>query len=195
MSDEDPTPDPDQPDPPQPDPDAPEATDPPDAPEAPKPDELPPGVQAKLSKANREAANLRQRLKELEPLAAKAKELEQANQSDLERATNERDSHKSRADKAESVVKRWDVAAANAPEHATFAQVKAVAKRLQGDTDDDLEADAAELFELLAPKPADPPARVPARPAERMPRGGGDPDEPPEETDPKKLAALIPRGR
>lgn len=193
MPDEDPTPDPDQPDPQQSDPAAPEA-DPSDAPEAPKPDELPPGVQAKLSKANREAANLRQRLKELEPLAAKARELEQANQSELERATNERDSHKSRADKAEAVVRRWDVAAANAPDHATFAQVKAVAKRLQGDTDEELEADAAELFELLAPRPAEPAARVPARPAERMPRGGGDPDEPPEETDPRKLAALIPRG-
>jgi hypothetical protein len=43
--------------------------------------------EAELKKKNSEAANLRKRLKELEPLAAKARELEDANKSETERLT------------------------------------------------------------------------------------------------------------
>lgn len=134
---------------------------------------------------------------DLKSKATKYDELEQANKSELERATNDRDSHKSRADKAEAAARRFEVAFASAPEHVTPAQIKAVAKRVTGDTDEDLESDAAELFELLAPKPAEEPEtpRVSSRPTERMPRGGGDPDEPPMEMDPRKLADMIPRAR
>lgn len=42
-------------------------------------------AQAKIRKANQEAANLRKRLKELEPLAAKAKEIEDAQKTEAER--------------------------------------------------------------------------------------------------------------
>jgi hypothetical protein len=42
-------------------------------------------AKAKIHKANTEAANLRRRLKELEPLAAKAKELEDAQKTEAER--------------------------------------------------------------------------------------------------------------
>ncbi len=45
-------------------------------------------AQAKIKKANNEAANLRARLKELEPLAARAKEIEAASQSETERAVS-----------------------------------------------------------------------------------------------------------
>lgn len=49
-------------------------------------DELPAWAQAKLSKANREAHNLRTRLKEQEPLVAAAQEAKRANMDDLQRA-------------------------------------------------------------------------------------------------------------
>lgn len=78
-------------------PDAPEPDAPPDAPEAP-PDGDPPRpeddgpfdearARAKIAKSNSEAANLRKRLKDLEPLAKKAQELEDANKSDSQRLT------------------------------------------------------------------------------------------------------------
>lgn len=144
-------------------------------------------AKAKIAKANQEAANLRKRLKELEPLALKAKELEDANKSETEKLSEDRDGHKGRADKAESSLRKITVALDAAPEGASLAQVRAVAKRLSGDTDEELAADAEELFELLgaAAKP-----KVPGKPKENL-KGGNDPDEPVEETDPRKLAELI----
>lgn len=130
---------------------------------------------------------------DLKSKAEKLAELEKANQSAEERLSGERDTFKSRAEKAEAALKRREIAEARAPEHATSAQIKAVAKRLAGESDDDLEADADELFALLAPAPEAKP-KTPSRPRERL-RGGGDPDDEPEETDPRKLAALVPRRR
>lgn len=139
----------------------------------------------KLSRQNEATAKQR---------ADALKKYEDANKSESQRLQEERDSHKTRAEKAEAALHRREIAETRAPEHATVAQIKAVAKRLAGDSDDDLEADADELFALLAPAPQTPAAKTPSRPKERL-RGGGDPDDEPEETDPRKLAALIPRRR
>jgi hypothetical protein len=72
-------------------------------------------------------------------------------------------------------------------------------KRLQGSTREELEADADELLENL--KPADGKDGETNRGNGRAPRttprerlsGGGDPSKEPEELDPRKLAAKIPR--
>jgi len=114
----------------------------PEAPEA-KADEQetfdPERAQAKIKKANQEAANLRARLKELEPLAAKAKELEDAGRSELEKLTaraetaeRERGEHIARALRLEVAFEKG----------LTPAQ----AKRLVGGTRDELEADAEEIL-------------------------------------------------
>lgn len=60
------------------------------APEAePSPeDELPEWAKAKLHKANREAQNLRNRVRDLEPLAQEAAERREAEKTDLQRATD-----------------------------------------------------------------------------------------------------------
>jgi chromosome segregation ATPase len=139
-----------------------------------------------IRKKNQEAANLRKRLKELEPLAAKARELEDANKSETEKLVEDRDTHKSRADTAEVSLRKLTAALEAAPEGATLAQVRAVAKRLSGDTEEELAADAEELYELVGAKKT----KVPGKPKENL-RGGSDPDEPVEETDPRKLAAQI----
>lgn len=130
----------------------------------------------------------RQNEKTAKTTAERLREYENQNKSEAERLQEDRDSHKSRAEKAEQSLRKREVAEEFAPEHATVAQIRAVAKRLTGDDDDALEADAKELFDLLAPAKS----RTTARPQERL-RGGGDPDEPVEETDPRKLAARIPR--
>jgi len=134
-----------------------------------------------LSRQNEKAAKER---------AAALKKYEDANKSEAQRLEEERDSHRTRAEKAEAALKRREVAEERAPEHATPAQIRAVAKRLAGDTDEELEKDADELFALLAPAPTG--SKTASRPKERL-RGGSEPDEDVEETDPRKLAALIPR--
>jgi hypothetical protein len=130
--------------------------------------------------------------------AAALKKYEDANKSESERLQEERDSHKTRAEKAEAALKRREIAEQLAPDHATVKQISQVAKRMSGEDDDALEADAKELFDLLAPAPepteSKPGTKTPARPKERL-KGGADPDEEPEETDPRKLAALLPRRR
>lgn len=135
----------------------------------------------KLSRQNEKTASER---------AAALKKYEDANKSESERLQEERDSHKTRAEKAEAALRRREIAEQAAPDHATAKQIAQVAKRMSGDDDDALEADANELFEWIAPAASTP--KTPSRPKERL-RGGAEPDDEPEETDPRKLAALIPR--
>lgn len=128
--------------------------------------------------------------------SSKLQQYEDASKSDLERWEERANTAESRAGTAEAKAKALEIAIERAPEHATLAQVRAVAKRVRGEDDETLEKDADELFELLAPAPSEPKAgtKTPARPKERL-KGGADPDEEPEETDPRKLAALLPRRR
>lgn len=63
-----------------------------------------------------------------------------------------------------------------------------LARRLSGSTREEFEADADSLLEDFGP--STPPVRQRTR--ENL-RGGGEPDEEPQETDPAKLAANIPR--
>jgi hypothetical protein len=69
---------------------------------------------------------------------------------------------------------------------------EAQAKRLVGETEEELEADAEELLASFGHKDAAGDGGKPTRPKERL-RSGAAPDEEPDETDPRKLAALVPR--
>lgn len=132
---------------------------------------------------------------ERKQLAERLAKYEDANKSELERLTEDRDRTRSEAAQAKAEATALRIAMDRAPEHATLAQVRAVAKRVRGDDDDSLAEDADELFELLAPVPAEPkPSKTPSRPKERL-RGGSEPDEEPETNDPRALAALVPRRR
>lgn len=126
--------------------------------------------------------------------AAELRKYEDQGKSDLERLEGRASDAETRAGTAESKAKALEIAMERAPEHATVAQIRAVAKRVRGDDAEALEADADELFELLAPEPKAAPKVAGARPKERL-KGGSEPDEEPEETDPRKLAALLPRRR
>lgn len=145
-------------------------------------------VRAEKKAAEQKAADLEARLKKFEDKG----------KSELQRLTEERDQFRDSSTKAVSKAKALEIALDRAPAHATLAQVKAVAKRVRGDDDDSLERDADELFELLAPArdtEPKPGTKTPARPKERLKGGSADPDEDPEENDPRKLAALLPRRR
>lgn len=144
-------------------------------------------AQRKAARAERDQAK-----QELDALRRKLDKYESANKSELQRLIEERDSLKAELGKISSVSKRRDIAEELAPEHATARQIKMVAQYLRGSTDEELEASAEELFAHFAPEP--PKARTPQRPKERL-RGGGEPDEEPEESDPRKLADLIRKNR
>lgn len=138
-------------------------------------------IQRALHTANKEAEKFRKQVKEFQD----------KDKSESERLTEAAQEAASRADKAEAAQRRLQVAADRAPEGTTFKQVKAVAKRLVGDTPDELEADADEMFALLAPATSK--TKAPnGKPRENL-KGGGEPDDEPEEMDPRKLANLIGR--
>lgn len=135
-------------------------------------------LRAALKKANAEAAASRHKLQEIED----------RDKSDGEKLTDRLAAAEKRADAAESHAIRMEVAASKG---LTAGQ----AKRLAGTTREELEADADELLADFAPAAGGDDDSKPtpsSRPKERL-RGGGDPTEEPEETDPRKLADLIPR--
>lgn len=153
-------------------------------------EELPSWARDAITKANKEAATYRTKAKELEPLASKAKQLEDANKTEMQKLTEALEASKAEGAKSTGALLKLEVALDKAPEGMSVAQVRKLAKRLTGSTKEELESDAEELFDEF--KPAGTAGRIPGRPKERL-RGGGDPTEEPEETDPRKLAARIPR--
>lgn|SRR5690606_8825384 len=164
-----------------------------EAPEAPETEETeseefdPKRAMEKIHKQNRENKALRKRIEELEPHAAKARELEEASKTELQRLQEAHDSAQQRATAAEAELRKLNAAFDRAPAGTDLERIKAVAKRATGDDDESLFADVDELYELLAPKPT-----PQSKPKERL-RGGGTPAEPPEDMSPESLAARIPR--
>lgn len=105
-------------------------------------DELPDWARKQLEKANREAAKYRTQLRDLEPLAEKARELEEAQKSEQQKLAEAQQAAEERASRAESELLRMRVAV----KHELPAEL---ADRLRGDTEEDLEEDAKRLLELV----------------------------------------------
>lgn len=118
-------------------------------------------AKAKIAKVNSEAKSLRDRLKELEPLAAKVKEQEDAAKSVEERAVERITAAERRAADAEARALRLEVAAEKG---LTPNQ----ARRLVGATREELEADAADLLASFPAAPAQEATPVNGRPKERL---------------------------
>lgn len=93
-------------------------------------------LKAALAKANDDAKRHRLRNKELEPLAAKAQELEDANRSELEKATA----------RAEAAERERDEATAQSLRAQVAADKGVPAASLTGSTKEELEAKADELI-------------------------------------------------
>jgi hypothetical protein len=94
------------------------------------------------------------------------------------------------ADRIAQAEKRAADAEANLLRHEVAAAKGVKARWLSGTTREELEAAADEYLADHPPAPGDTPP--PGRPVEDL-RGGGDPDEQPVETNPRKLAESVPR--
>lgn len=140
---------------------------------------------AKIKKTNQEAAALRKRLADFEKAE---KDAADAKKDDLTKAQEAQASMQSDLDKARLENDRLRVAISKGLSEKQAA-------RLVGSTREELEADADDFLADLAPadKKGDPDPRS-GKPRENLPRGGGDPEDEVTETDPDKLAAMIPRG-
>jgi hypothetical protein len=146
-------------------------------------------AKAKITKANAEAAGLRKRLKEAEAKASRLDELENQGKSETERLSGEAANATTRAEKAELEAARWRVALEK-------GLTQTMAKRLVGTTEEELSADADELVSELGNGTSGNGTSngLKRKPDERL-KGGGAPEEEPEESDPWKLAEKIPRSR
>lgn len=126
-------------------------------------------AKAKIAKANQEAKNLRERLKAAEEKAARLDEIEQAGQSDVEKLTAKVAEYERKAQEAE---RRALVAEVAQEKGLTPAQ----AKRLVGNSLEELQADADELLTSFKPQEGNTDGAPPpeGKPTPHL-RGGGDP--------------------
>ena len=171
-TDNDPRPDGGQDAPPDPTP-TPEPTPPPEGGQDPWAD--PTAARAEIERLRREAAQYRTKAKELEPMAAKAKELEDQGKTELERLTGQLTEATGKADAATTELHKLKVALAKAPPGVDLGRIQALAARLQGATVEELEADAADLFAQLGPTAA-PPGGAGRPPVESLKPGAAPPN-------------------
>lgn len=115
--------------------------------------------------------------------AKKLEELENTGKTELQKLTDKMSEADKRAAAAEARALRLQVA-------YDKGLSPAQAKRLVGSTQEELESDADEFLESI--KPSDDQGAPGNKPRENL-KGGGAPAETPEEMDPHKLAAAIPR--
>lgn len=141
-------------------------------------------LKAEIEKLRRENAAHRTKNRDLQAAADRLAKLEDEKKSEGEKLADRIAEAEKRAKEAETRALRLEVATAKG---LSAAQ----AKRLVGETREELEADADEILEAfptvsgLTP----PPSR---KPTPQL-RGGTDPTTEPVETDPAKLAGSVPR--
>lgn len=161
------------------------------APEAKKPDPKPPQEDAeeefdaerakdKISKANREAKALRERLEAAEKRLG---EIDDANKSEVQKANDKAAELEKRAQEAESRALRLEIAYEKG---LTPSQ----AKRLVGGTREELEADADELLEAFKPAEPDKSDNGKSRLPKEQLRPGASSDPTPEKT-PEQIAEEV----
>jgi hypothetical protein len=161
----------------------------PDDPKDPKPDpkDEPKDTPKDLGEAGKKALDeerkaRREAEKQANELKTKLQELEDKDKSEGQKLADRAAAAEKRAEESEARILRLEVGAAKG---LTPAQ----ARRLVGSTKEELESDADSLLDDFKPADDKPSG---SRPKERL-RPGSVPDAEPEETDPRKLAADLPR--
>lgn len=144
-----------------PEPAAPTAPTPTDAATAPLGE---PGLKALQDERDARKA-LEKQVAELQPLAEQAKKLQQANQTEAERlAAQLAEAQQSGTEAAQNLAK-LQAAMAAAPAGTDPQRIADLASRLRGETPDELQADAAQLFTQLGVASTVPPAGAATAPS------------------------------
>jgi len=142
---------------------------------------------------------LQKELAKWKAMSRKHEQQAKANADAARRLKEAEDADKSEVQKLSEQAAEADKVAAHARSEALRLRValrlgltEAQAKRLVGETEEELEADAEELLASFGQKKDAGDAGTPTRPKERL-RSGAVPDEEPDEADPRKLAEFVPR--
>lgn len=144
-------------------------------------DQLGAGGKKALESERAARKKLETELKELRPLAESAKEAANAKKDEVQRLTEQLATMTKERDGATLTVSRYKVALDKGLNLTR-------AKRLVGDNEDEFAADADELLADLGDiKPDDSKPTPTSKPRENLKPGNNTPDEPPEETDLRKL--------
>jgi len=132
---------------------APPATPPPSPPPVPPaagtpgdPDPLGAGGIKALEAERQARKDLERQVKELTPLATKAREIEEANKTEAQKLADELAAAKAAGATSTTGLMQLQVAMAKAPAGMPASKVAKLAQRLRGSTQAEMEADAAELF-------------------------------------------------
>lgn len=150
------------------------------------------------AKARKRAITLKTERKKLEDAEAKVKKFEDAKKSESEKLTEKATTAEGRAAEAEAKALRLEIAL---DKGLTGKQARAFAKRLVGETQEELEEDADELLTSFKPTAGDEESEeeseegkpeVKRRPVEKTKRTGATSRKEPEEMDPDKLAEAVP---
>jgi flagellar biosynthesis GTPase FlhF len=135
-----------------------------------------------------ENTRLKRELEEAKKAEARLKELEDAEKTELQREKEQREAAERAAAESKLELARTRVAMRK-------GLTESQARRLQGTTEEEIEADAEDLiksFGISHNEGDDEEEDLPRRPREAL-RSGNRPQSEPEETDPRKLAASLPR--
>lgn len=124
--------------------------------------------------------------REAQEARSRAQEYEDQNKTEAQKLEE-------RAAQAEERAKKSDLDLARLRVALRKGLTETQAKRLIGDTEEDLEADADELLASFKTDDDRPGGDTSRRPRERLRPGATPSSDPDEETDPRKLAELIPR--
>lgn len=125
------------------------------------------------------ARDLERQLKELQPLADRARELEESQKTEAQKLAEQVQAATAEASEANLARLRLEAAMDAAPAGMDFATIRAMAARLNGATPEELQRDAAELFQLIPQQSATPApaASTPQTPVENL-RPGALPTQP-----------------
>lgn len=174
------------------DPKEPKEPDPDKEPEKDPPKE--PDYKAEAEKWKAQARKHEARSKENAQAAQELQQLKDAEKSEVDKAKDTATAAEQRATEAERKALQIEVALDKAPEGMPLAQVRKLAKRLSGGTQEELETDAEELFADFKPDTGDDGGDTPRRPKERLKtKPGAAPEAEPDDNDPAKLAAGVSR--
>ena len=134
---------------------APQPVDPPPAPpQGPSDEPLGDGGIRALEAERAARKDLERRLKELEPLAAKAAEFEEAQKTEAQRQADALEAAKADGAKAATELLQLQAAMSKAPAGMDHATITDFAGRLRGSTLEELQADAETLFASITVPPA-----------------------------------------